>query len=122
MRAFGFRPAVEAGVLKREWEKSEVRISNVRMSISDPELGQLLLSVDDNSLTFEDVPFVATGDGLTVAESLMRLIHEYERWVEAREGRQQRIERSASGSRQQRPVNALAEVRRLQRSLQSRRR
>lgn len=122
MRAFGFRPAVEPGVLKREWESAEVRVSASRLSVNDPEAGALVFGAVDQSLVFENAPFAAEGPGLPVAEALMRLIHEYERWVEAREGRQQRIERGGSSARDRRPLNALAEVRRLQRVLQSSRR
>ncbi len=120
MRAFGFRPAVEPGVLKREWESAEVRVSATHLRIHDGESLRLTFSAADQTLETNDAPFVATGPALALAETLMRLIHEYERWVEAREGRRQRIERAPSGKR--RPFNALAEVRQLQRALQASRR
>jgi hypothetical protein len=97
MRAFGFRPAVEAGVLKREWRGLQIRAA-------------------DRSLTVGDAPF-ALPEHETIADVLLELIREYERWVEAREGREERIRRGRDISRDRRPVNALAETRRLQRAL-----
>lgn len=120
MRAFGFRPAVEPGVLKREWESAEVRVSATHLRIREGDSDALVFTAADRSLMVGEAPFAGEGHGLALAETLMRLIHEYERWIEAREGRRRRIERGASGTR--RPLNTLAEVRQLQRALQSSRR
>ena len=122
MRAFGFRPAVEPGVLKREWESAEVRVSATHLRVREGSRERLTFTAAASTLEFDGAPFVATGEGLALAETLMRLIHEYERWVEAREGRRGRIERAGPGDRRGRPLNTLAEVRRLQRALQSSRR
>ena len=41
MRAFGFRPAVEPGVLKREWHGLAVRVSAGGMRAARPGAGEL---------------------------------------------------------------------------------
>jgi hypothetical protein len=115
MRAFGFRPAVEAGVLKREWRGLQIRISIAGIVAGD-DSQTLVFRAADRSLTVGDAPF-ALPEHETIADVLLELIREYERWVEAREGREERIRRGRDISRDRRPVNALAETRRLQRAL-----
>ena len=41
MRAFGFRPAVEPGVLKREWRGLAVRVSDAGIRAARPGRGEL---------------------------------------------------------------------------------
>ena len=45
--------------------------------------------------------------------------NDYERWVEVREGRASRLRRTESATSDRRPLNAIAETRRLQRLLGS---
>jgi hypothetical protein len=122
MRAFGFRPAVEQGVLKREWQEMRVRVSIVELRAAVDGIGELRYRAADRGLTVDGRPFSATGPGLAIAERLLELIQEYERWVEAREGRAERIRRGRTIARDPRPVNALAETRRLRQVLNQARR
>ena len=122
MRAFGFRPAVEPGVLKREWHGLAVRVSGGGMRAARPGEGELAWLADSRTLLLDGQPFAGGGPGMGLVESFLGLIAAYERWVEAREGREERIQRGRTGPPDRRPVNALAETRRLQRMLQSPRR
>ncbi|MGD9696062.1 MAG: hypothetical protein AB7V42_10425 [Thermoleophilia bacterium] len=118
MRAFGFRPAVEPGVLKREWHGLAVRISATGIRAARPGEGELVWAAADRALLLNGEPYSGEPGGLGLVESLLDLIGGYERWVEAREGREERIQRGRStGPADRRPVNALAETRRLQRLL-----
>lgn len=117
MRAFGFRPAVEPGVLKREWRGLAVRVSAAGIRAARPGQGELAWVAADRSLLLDGEPYAGPPAGLAVVESVLDLIGAYERWVEAREGREERIQRGAGGVADRRPVNALAETRRLQRLL-----
>ena len=49
----------------------------------------------------------------------MSLINDYERWIEVREGRASRLRRTECVTSDRRPLNAIAETRRLQRLLGS---
>ena len=120
LRAFGFRPAVEPGVLKREWRDVEVRVSVQGILVRGSE-SEVRFSHLDGELTVDGEPFSAE-EHLELATVLLDLIHEYERWIEAREGREERIRRGRDLSRDRRPMNALAETRRLQRVLNPSRR
>lgn len=119
MRFFGFRPAVEPGVLKREWHGMGVRISASALRVARPGAGELVYRSADRTVLLDGAPFEVTAPGLELVRQLLDLIQAYERWVEAREGRQGRISRgqTASGA-DSRPLNPLAETRRLQRILQ----
>lgn len=119
MRAFGFRPAVERGVLKREWDGLAVRVSANGMRAARPGEGELAWIADGRTLLLDGEPYPGGGAGLALVENLLDLIAAYERWVEAREGREERIQRGRGGPADTRPVNALAETRRLQRMLQA---
>lgn len=120
MRAFGFRPAVEPGVLKREWRGLEVRVAVPGIVARGPDT-ELLYDASTRELSVDGVPF-DLAKHQDSADALLDLIHEYERWVEAREGREGRIQRGRDLARDRRPVNALAETRRLQRVLNNGRR
>jgi hypothetical protein len=122
MRAFGFRPAVEPGVLKREWHGLAVRVSAGGVRAARPGAGELAWLADSRTLLLDGEPYPGGGAGLDLIESLLGLISAYERWVEAREGREGRMQRARTGPADRRPVNALAETRRLQRLLQPPRR
>jgi hypothetical protein len=122
MRAFGFRPAVEQGVLKREWQDMRVRVSILELRAAVDGIGDLAYRAADHSLTVDGRPFSTEGPELGIAERLLELIQEYERWVEAREGRAERIRRGRTVARDPRPVNALAETRRLRQVLNQARR
>jgi len=119
MRAFGFRPAVEPGVLKREWHGLAVRVSLSGIRAARPGAGELAWIADSRTLLLDGEPYPGGGAGLALVENLLDLIAAYERWVEAREGREERIQRGRTGPPDRRPVNALAETRRLQRMLQA---
>lgn len=119
MRAYGFRPAVEDGVLKREWHQLSVRVGAAEIRARHPRLGELVYAADEDLLTFDGEPFDGGDEALETAEMLVSLINDYERWVEVREGRASRLRRTASVSSDRRPVNAIAETRRLQRLLGS---
>jgi hypothetical protein len=119
MRAFGFRPAVEPGVLKREWHGMSVRISDTTFRAARPGAGELVYRAGDRAVLLNGEPFEMTESALDLVRQLLDLVEDYERWVEVREGRQGRIDRLAHISAHDRhPVNALAETRRLQRMLQ----
>lgn len=116
MRAFGFRPAVEPGVLKREWHGLSVRVSESGLRAARPGAGELAWVASDRALLLDGEPF-AGRSGVDLVQELLGLIGAYERWVEAREGREGRIQRTAEARPDRRTVNALAETRRLQRLL-----
>ncbi len=122
MRAFGFRPAVEPGVLKREWHGLAVRVSGGGIRAARPGSGELAWLSEPRTLLLDGDPYLGGGAGIDLIESLLDLISAYERWVEAREGREGRMLRSHTDSSRRRPVNTLAETRRLQRLLQPPRR
>jgi hypothetical protein len=119
MRAFGWRPAVEEGVLKREWHGLNVRVS-ARELLAERPGGATLCWRSDTGLTVDGgLGFAPAPATLDVVNGLLGLIGAYERWIEAREGRKERIGRApAAANSDRRPVNALAETRRLQRMLQ----
>jgi len=117
MRAFGFRPAVEPGVMKREWHGLAVRVSSAGIRAARPGEGELAWVAADRSLLLDGQPFTGGRKGLGLVERILDLIAAYERWVEAREGREGRIQRGRDAFPDRRPVNALAETRRLQRML-----
>ena len=119
MRYFGFRPAVEAGVLKREWHGMGVRISTNAMRVALPGAGELVYQAKDRQVLLDGEPFTPTDGGLTIVQHIIDLIQNYERWVEAREGRTERIGRGGGGG-DRRPLNALAETRRMRRILRDR--
>lgn len=118
MRAFGFRPAVEQGVLKRDWRGLRVRVSTDGLRMAIPGVAELAFVPAEGGLLLDGGPFRATPAAIEITDALLDLISAYERWVEAREGRKERIERTA-GVGDRRPVNSLAETRRLQRMLQT---
>ena len=119
MRAFGFRPAVEQGVLKREWHGLAVRVSAAGIRAARPGRGELAWVAADRALLLDGAPYSGDRAGVGLIQDLLDLIGAYERWVEAREGREERIQRSVGAFPDRRPVNALAETRRLQRLLQT---
>jgi hypothetical protein len=123
MRFFGFRPAVEAGVLKREWHGMSIRVSPATLLVARPGDGDVAYRASDRSAFIDGRPLQAGDAGSDIVREVLDLIESYERWVEAREGRQERINRghAANGPRR-RPLNPLAETRRLQRLLQTPRR
>lgn len=115
MRLFGFRPAVEDGVLKREWHGLAIRVKEGRLSVADEAGRALTYSNEDGIVRLDGEPFASTPDGLALVEPLVSLVENYERWVEAREGRDERLKRARAAGRDTRPMNALAETRRLRR-------
>jgi hypothetical protein len=117
MRAFGFRPAVEPGVLKRDWRGLAVRVGSAGIRAARPDAGELAWIAADRTLLLNGEPFADSLQARPLVEGVLDLISAYERWVEAREGREERIERTRSAFPDRRPVNALAETRRLQRLL-----
>jgi len=118
MRAFGFRPAVEPGVLKREWHGMSVRISGTTFRAARPGAGELVYRAVDRAVLLNGAPFEITESSLELVRQLLDLVQNYERWVEVREGRRGRIDRLARVQpADRRPINALAETRRLQRML-----
>lgn len=119
MRAYGFRPAVEDGVLKREWHQLAVRVGARGVRATHTTLGELRYVADDDELLFNGAPFDGSPPALQAAELVVSLINDYERWIEVREGRASRLRRTESISSDRRPVNAIAETRRLQRLLGS---
>lgn len=126
MRAFGFRPAVEPGVLKREWRGLQVRVSGIGIRATRPGGGELTYVAAEGPpiLTFDGRPMTDAANGTQAGSELIAgvldLVGAYERWVEAREGRQERMGRALrQASSDRRPLNALAETRRLQRILQT---
>ncbi len=126
MRAFGFRPAVEAGVLKRDWRGLQVRVSGIGIRVTRPGGGELTYVAAEGPaiLTLDGRPMTdaahGTPAGTELIAGVLDLVGAYERWVEAREGRQERMGRALrQASSDRRPLNALAETRRLQRILQT---
>jgi len=118
MRAYGFRPSVQKeGVLKRDWHGMTIRVGPNRIRATSPELGELIYRGADDALLFNGKPFDDSRNALQAADLLVSLINDYERWVEVREGRASRLRRTKSVSADRRPVNAIAETRRLQRML-----
>jgi hypothetical protein len=115
LRSYGFRPAVEEGVLKREWHGLTVRVGPTGVVALDPSRGELAYDATREELRFNGDPSDASAKALETAELLVSLINDYERWVEVREGRASRLRRTATTDR--RPLNAIAETRRLQRLL-----
>ncbi len=97
MRAFGFRPAVEPGVLKREWHGLSVRVSVGGMRAARPGEGELAWIAEGRTLLLDGEPYPGGGAALALVENLLDLIAAYERWVEAREGREERIQRGRGG-------------------------
>ena len=119
MRAYGFRPAVEDGVLKREWHQLAIRVGAAGIRARHADLGELAYHPDDDELLFDGAPFDGGERALQTAELVVSLINDYERWIEVREGRASRLRRNESISSDRRPLNAIAETRRLQRILGS---
>lgn len=119
MRAYGFRPAVEDGILKREWHGLSVRTGAEDLRALHPRLGELVYRPVDRELLFDGAPFDGSEAALEIADLLVSLINDYERWVEVREGRASRLRRTESSTSDRRPLNAIAETRRLQRLLGS---
>lgn len=119
MRAYGFRPAVEDGVLKREWHQMGVRVSTPEIRARHGEYGELAYIADDDELVFNNATFDGSDAALRIAELMVSLINDYERWIEVREGRASRLRRTETISSDRRPLNAIAETRRLQRMLGS---
>lgn len=127
LRAFGFRPAVEPGVLKREWRGMAVRVAASGLLLVRPNGGELRLHAPGDAppaLLLDGAPLGPGDAEAPLVAAALDLVGAYERWVEAREGRRERIERSVrpAGLEHRRPLNALAETRRLQRLLQPPRR
>ncbi len=119
MRAYGFRPAVEEGILKREWHQLAIRVGAAEIRARHSAHGELVYRADDDQLLFDDEAFDGSDAALNTAESLVSLINDYERWIEVREGRASRLRRNESVGSDRRPLNAIAETRRLQRMLGS---
>ncbi|MGI9538954.1 MAG: hypothetical protein ACR2N6_02255 [Miltoncostaeaceae bacterium] len=120
MRAFGFRPAVEPGVLKREWHNLGIRASDTALRVAQPGLGELFYDAEDRVLLLDGEPFTPTPKSRRLVREVLALIEDYERWVEAREGRDERIARTArskAGQGRRTPYNPLAEARRVNRLL-----
>jgi hypothetical protein len=118
MRIFGFRPATEPGVLKRDWHGLAVRVSPAELVAARPD-ARLVFRADDRALLVDGQPLGRRRDGLLLAGDLLGLIQAYERWVEAREGRAVRLSRGHWTGPDRRRINAMAETRRLQRLLHS---
>ncbi|MSO43793.1 MAG: hypothetical protein EXQ74_00545 [Thermoleophilia bacterium] len=116
LRAFGFRPAMENGVLKREWHNTQVRVGPDALRVVGDSGGDLAWTTAEG-LTLDGSPFEPTARGIALADAINELIHGYERWIEAREGREERLRRGHWSATDRRQVNALAETRRLQRLL-----
>jgi len=119
MRAFGFVPALEPGVLKREWHGSQVRVAQGRLVVRAPGWGELTFRAEGRELRHDGAPAEPSRRALALAEAVVGLIQSYERWVEAREGREERLRRGHWSGPDPRPMNALAETRRIQRMLHS---
>ena len=119
MRAYGFRPAVEDGVLKRDWHQLKVRVGAAGIRARHPVHGELAYRADDEALLFNGAPFDGGEPALHTAELMVSLINDYERWIEVREGRASRLRRTEFLGSDRRPLNAIAETRRLQRILGS---
>jgi hypothetical protein len=119
MRAYGFRPAVEEGILKRDWHGLGVRVGADDLRSRHPRLGELAYHPADEDLLFNGAPFDGSEAALEIADLLVSLINDYERWIEVREGRASRLRRTENATSDRRPLNAIAETRRLQRLLGS---
>ncbi len=120
MRAYGFRPSArEDGTLKRDWHGTNVRVGVDGVLAVNKRLGELRYDSHSGSLLFNQAPFDDSPAALEAADNLVSLINDYERWIEMREGRASRLRRTKSASlpSDPRPVNAIAETRRLQRML-----
>ena len=117
LRAFGFRPAVETNVLKREWHGTQVRVGPDALRVVSEDGSGVLAWRPELGLTLDDRPFEASREGIALAEAINGLIQSYERWIEAREGREERLKRGHWSAADRRQVNALAETRRLNRLL-----
>jgi len=117
LRAFGFRPAMEVNVLKREWHGTQVRVGPDSLRVVSEGGGTALAWRPDIGLTLDDGPFDATPGAIALADAVNGLIQSYERWIEAREGREERLRRGHWSAADRRQVNALAETRLLQRLL-----
>jgi hypothetical protein len=117
MRAYGFVPAREQGVLKREWHGHQVRVSPERLRLIERGRHELGFQAATRALLLDGEPFRGGAAGYRLADELLELIHNYERWVEAREGREARLRRGHWSAADRRSLNALAETRRLQRLL-----
>ena len=115
LRAFGFRPAVEANVLKREWHGTQVRVGPDALRVVSEDGSGELAWRPELGLTLDDRPYEASREGIALAEAINGLIQSYERWIEAREGREERLKRGHWSAADRRQVNALAETRRLNR-------
>lgn len=120
LRAFGFRPAVENGVLKREWHGTQVRAGSDALRVVGEDGAAELAWTPEIGLTLNGGPFAPTPEGIALADAINGLIQGYERWIEAREGREERLRRGHWSAVDRRQVNALAETRRLQRLLATR--
>lgn len=119
MRAFGWRPAVAEGVLKREWHGLRVRVSASELRAARPEGAAVRWCADRGVIVVDgDRGQTPAPEVLEVVRGLLEMIGAYERWVEAREGRKERISRAADATSDRRTVNALSEARRIQRMLQ----
>ena len=116
LRAFGFRPALENNVLKREWHGVQVRVGPDALRVVGSDHEELAWR-PDAGLTVDGGTFEATPQGIALADAVNGLIQSYERWIEAREGREERLGRGHWSAADRRQVNALAETRRLQRLL-----
>jgi hypothetical protein len=119
MRAFGSQPsASDPSVLRRDWHGVEVRVGPGRLwARRRGEQDLLGYEAGAGALLLNGEPFEPRPSGLALAESLVELIQAYERWVEAREGREGRLGRGHWSGPDRRPINALAETRRVQRLL-----
>ncbi len=119
MRAFGWRPAVAEGVLKREWHGLRVRVSASELRAEGPDGAAVRWCADRGMIVVDgDRGRTPAPEVVGVVSGLLGLIGAYERWVEAREGRKERISRAADATSDRRTLNALSEARRIQRMLQ----
>jgi len=94
-----------------------VRVGEEDIRASRPGQGELVWRAEGRTLELDGVTYEGGKSGVGLVEGLLDLIAAYERWVEAREGREERIMRARPGPADRRPMNALAETRRLQRLL-----
>lgn len=94
----------------------QVRVSPDVLRIVD-QTGRELAWRPEAGLTLDGGAFAPTPEGIGLADALNNLIQSYERWIEAREGREERLRRGHWSAADRRQVNALAETRRLQRLL-----
>ncbi len=108
---------MEANVLKREWHGTQMRVGPDSLRVVSEGGGTTLAWRPDIGLTLDDGPFAATPGAIALADAVNGLIQSYERWIEAREGREERLRRGHWSAADRRQVNALAETRLLQRLL-----